>query len=379
MSDCDPTYTVEYYDQGNKLNISSNNLTNIIWGRALDDISKAQVTHSIPSPDCCEELALLEPYRASLVIRRSGVVVWYGVVTDVEYSRTSVSVYASDVLHWLTVRVPKSGYSETVDQSVHFENIWNLAMSGDDPGVTIVTTETGVVQERVYEEDRYRIAWNIIREMLDNGLDVTALGNTVYAGVLENITSPITLTGSDFTGEVIIRKDGGLFANKIYFNAAGDVTGIYPPNGEPLDSVYPLVEEVLSDSELQDAEGAQSSAKARWDFSRVAPRVVQASDALTLNNNLPVDINQFIPAKLITLNISDMCFSERVTYRLGRFDVSVVGSVETITMALQPYGTLESLEDFALLESDFSSIDSLSDVDDALEEFNNSLDNEGLG
>lgn len=347
-SECDPTYEVEYNLRGQGVSVGAQ-ITNIEWSRVIDDISSATITHLISDENCCDELGRLEPWADTVTVRRNGEVVWYGWIQTVRYAWGQVIVEANDALIWSRVRIPRipgnGKYDKTLDQVEHFRNFWEFSTSISPLPISLETFPTGLIERRVYNFQELRITWHIFSEMFETGLDITALGSTIYAGVLNHGPS-IDLTLRDFEGgDVAITKDGRLFANAVWFNAKEDIMGHYPNDlSFAGDGIYPLVEDVISDAQINSEETAQAAAKARVDFSPKVPRIVTTGDALTLTPRAPVELRQLIPGAIINLDSTGLCYSQVESYRIGRVNVSLTGSRESVSITLLPVGTLAQLQ-----------------------------------
>lgn len=342
MSECEPSYTIRYYG-GTRALDQPLNIQGLSYGRRLDDISNSQVDYIVSSDACCQFLTNLEPYRDAYGIYRNGELTWYGWIQTVEYNRGIVSVRAMDGLRWLQKRVVHDDlkYVNT-DQSDIFEGIYHSAMDLSPVALQLDVRKSGTLESRTIDKDQYRLAWNIVREMLDTGLDVTVYGQTIVVGQLGR--RPIEMKLTDAIGNPSLTKDGGLYANRIIANVAGDVVGIYPPGNPQASDNYPLVEEVITDGQIPDVQSAVNIAKSRYDFSKIVPRVVNTQDGITLQPSNNIKLNNLICGQLINLTTTGICYDTRESFRLGTVDVVVSGGVETIKISLQPVGTLGTLD-----------------------------------
>lgn len=344
-TECRPDYQIRYNLRGVE-GAASAPISELQWGRVLDDVSTSQITHVLPTAACCDDLGRLEPWADTVTIERNGEVVWYGWLQNVRYTRNTVTVQAADALQWLKVRIPHASYKATVDQAQHFLNIWNLCMDIAPVNADVNIYSTGVVDKRSYPFTNLSTGWGVVSDMFDSALDVTCLGNQIHAGALA-IANTINLSLADFEGDVAISKSGGLFANSAYLDASGSIVGHYPNN--PLftgDGVYPLVEDVVRDEEVQDQTSANAGAKARVDASRIVPRIVTVGDALVLAEQAPVSVRGLVPSALVNLDSTGLCYAQKEAYRLGRVQANVSAGVEKLAITLIPVGTLSQLQGF---------------------------------
>jgi len=343
MTSCDISYDVRYGIRGSYAAVSEQTIQMIEYGRRLDDISSAKITHILTDPSCCADLGRLEPWSDTVEIRQNGDVVWFGWITAVEYSRSTVIVEAQDALAWSRVRVLNGGYDKKQDSALHFKDIWDSAMSPSPLPVDVITTNTGVVEKRTYSDSYKRISWFLLKELFEGSLDVTVLGNQIYAGPLW-AGEMLHLNAEDFAGDIVLRKAGEYYANQVIVEGARGISGTYPTGTVRGDSIYPLVQDVVYDEAVTSAASAQSLAKSRYEYTQgIVPRVVRAGDALQLRQGA-IDIRKLIPSRYVTLDTSDLCYSSTQQYRLGGVDVTFAGNVETIALSLQPLGTLANLE-----------------------------------
>ena len=109
--------------------------------------------------------------------------------------------------------------------------------------------------------------------------------------------------------------------------------------------IYPLVQDLVYNETLQSNASAEATAKSRYEYSSgIVPRVVRAGDALQLRQGA-VDIRKLIPSCIVNLDVThELCLDEKQQFRLGAVDVTFSGGIETITVALQPLGTIAELE-----------------------------------
>jgi hypothetical protein len=284
----------------------------------------------------------ITPWRDAVNIVRDGRVVWFGTVMDVEESRDEIVINARDPLVWLTRRIVRSSLQFTqtdltdiarriIDDVLSYANPWAPI------GFNVQYQPSGVLSDLLVEADRFpRYAWNVLTEKLASGLDVVTVGKTAYFGSAPPAAT-VRLSTSDFEGDVSIRKDGNIYANKVFVNANDDVRGEYPtaPASTPF-----LVEKIISDAQIQTQEAAENHAKAMWAYSgqQGVPVIVQASDSLTLNPNTQITLPQLVPGAQVLLNADNYCFGRFQAFRLGRVEVDIEANIEKIRISLQPVG-----------------------------------------
>ena len=346
MTECDANYIVRYNIRGRASSIPQNTISILEWGRKLDDISKAKITHILTDKSCCDELGRIEPWSDTVEIIRNGELVWMGWVTAVEYSFSTVTVEVADALIWSRYRWLEIDYEKTQDSAQHFEDLWNLTVGPDSASpipVDLIVSATGVVENRRYKESFRRIVWFNLKELLEGSVDVVALGTQLHVG---SISAPGTLdlNASDFSGDITLRKDGTLYAGQVGVEGARSVRGVYPSVTPSGDGIYPLVQDLVFDEAVASNASAEAQAKSRQEFSSgIVPRIVRAGDALQLRQGA-VEIRKLIPTRIVNIDTSELCVSERQQFRLGSIDVTYTGGIETIGLSLQPIGSLAQVE-----------------------------------
>lgn len=343
--ECAPSYSGVFQLGGTSTVHAADGLRLIEWGRKLDDISRSRMVYVKRdlSDECCRGFRRLTPWRDHLNIVRNGRVVWFGPVMNVEESRNEIVIDAADSLVWMTRRVT------TVDESFVQADLTDIARTlindvtaTADPwsatGVVFSYQPSGVLNDLLVESSRFpRYLWNVLTEKLASGLDMIVVSKTIHVGAAPPAPT-LRFRAQDFQEDLSIRKDGGVYAASVFVNANDDVRAQYPPvtpGGNPF-----LVEQIISDAQIQTTQAATDTAKARWAYAgqQGVPVIVQASDNLTINPNTNVKVNQLIPGANVYLDATEYCFGRIQAFRLGSIAVAVEGNTEKIQIALQPSG-----------------------------------------
>lgn len=343
IDNCVPGYSIRYFNRGGQPMESPDNILDIHWQRKLDDDSIFEITYIISEDDCCSELGTLEPIAHEVGVFRNGTMVWYGWILNVDYKRHEVFLDAFDALGWLKRRKIHSDMEwVSEDLSNIFEDLWDDAMAPSPIRARVITTPSLVRESRAVKTNTNRATWSSVKEMLDTGLDVTAFGQTVLAGVIHT-TTVLELSLSDFEGDVTVSKLGSQYSNQVTVDASESIRATYPDTPPSANDLYPLVEEVIYDPQLQDQVSAENAAKARYEYSRRVPRVIKTNEALVLQPNFDVDINQLIPGMRVIMDTEGLCYSTKQEFRLGQVDVNVAAGIEKISISLQPVGPRDDL------------------------------------
>lgn len=336
---CSYQYDARLVKRGVVLDSQSAQIQRIEWERAVDTISTAQVTFVTAGDNCCGQLGLVDHEDTDLVILSDGIVRWRGPVMRAAYGRGYTRVEAKDMLAWLTMRVIREDRTyDDEDLSDIFVEIWNESVASIDPPVhDLVVQKSGVRETRQVRRQEFRLAWNVVREMLDTGLDVTTFGSRIMVG--QHQQEPIILTMDDIQGDVEIVKDGDAFRNFIYTDAADDITGIYP-DGDPRGSNgYPLVEYVNVDSQIPDVESATRASQSMYDFAARGIRRVRANGGLVLLPSRDLDYRDIIAGRPVTFTANETCYTQTETLRLGSMRVVAEAGVDRVEINLQPLGS----------------------------------------
>jgi hypothetical protein len=347
VSDCDVTYDVAYRIRGQESSVLRRSIAQVEWDRRYDEISECTVEHVITDPDCCVNLNRLEPWADTVSIYEDGELVWSGWITAVEYGFDTVTVTAADALVWSRYRALSESYSATRDSAEHFGALWENAMARSPLPIEVRTYATGVRETREYDiETKRRTLWFLIKDMLESSVDVVVLGNTIHAGQL-SLGSPIDLKRKDFSGDVILRKDGLLYANEVLVEARGGEQATYPTDSPSGYSVYPLVQDIIFDEEIESPAAAAAMARSRWDYSSgIVPRLLVADNTLTLRDDA-VPIQRLIPGTIVNVEELSMCFSEQQQMKLGRVSVQYAQGRRSVAIALEPVGTFAKLDEIS--------------------------------
>lgn len=346
IDNCDQNYSIKFYDAGgNSFDAPTDQIDSLDYHRKLDDESDCNIDFIITTDDCCRTLGTLEPYAHEVEIIRNADQVWYGWLLDIENTRGEVHVNAFDALGWLKRRIARYDRNfQSVDLADIFYQVWHDAMDISPVRARIITTPTGIREDRTVNAADRRFAFNIVKEMLDTGLDATAFGQTILAGIVHS-SKPIELLLAEVSGDVGVTKKGSSYANKLYFNASADVTAEFPAT-TAANAYYPLVEGVVNDSQVQTSESALAALQAKYQvIGTRPPRVITAADSLILQPNSNIKLNDLVPGIRATVDTTGLCYSIQQEFRLGQVDVTVSSRNEQISVSLQPNGPLDDLSD----------------------------------
>lgn len=345
--DCDANYDIKYVIRGSGSSIPQNTISIVEWGRKLDDVSAAKITHILSDASCCDELGRIEPWADRVEIRRNGSLVWMGWVTAVEYSYDTVVVEAKDALIFSRYRWFSADYDKLQDSVFHWRDLWDQTVGSLSPypiPVDVITTNTNVIENRKYSSSYRRIVWFLLKEIMEGSVDVTVMGTQVLVGAL-SVAGVLTLAADDFAGDIVLRKAGEFYAGQVGVEGARGIRGEYPPGLVTGNGFYPLIQDLVFDESIISNASAEAVAKSRYEYTNgIVPRLVRAGDALTLRQGA-LDISLLIPGRLVSVDTEGLCVGGKQEFRLGSVDVSYTGGVESIGISLQPVGSNIRVED----------------------------------
>lgn len=339
-------YGVAFVKNGRRLSTKRAKIEKLKWGRVLDGISGASVDLITAGEDCCGEIGAVDHWNTEMVIfafnaaSSKDEVIWRGPCMVPEFDKGRVSIPALDVLAWLEVRVLEQLFNFVdTDMAKIFIDLATYALTKDAkhiPEYSFVVYDSGVKESRKVDTQTLRYCWAVVQEMLNTGLDITTFGSQILTGTPAFTT--IDLFDTDITGAAPVIKDGKQFANRVLANASRDIVGIYPPGIPEGTNGYPLVETILSDSQLQDIKSAENAAQARWEYSKNGVRRISATGGLTLNPASGIDVKRLLAGQLFNFQATETCYGATETMRLGGLNVEVTQGRQTTTIDLQPVG-----------------------------------------
>src|ERR1051325_64660 len=344
-------------------------VTELQYDRRLDDISQAVVTVSISGDvdePCCECLGSSEPFCHALTIVREGDgVVWYGPIVDIDYGYNTVTIEANDNLVWLTKRVNEIdvtwGYpNTTIELTTMAKTLIEVAMADEDggcvldcvldlgdglPAGTDRSVDFGIRSPTNpnfigFPAFGGPTAYDDLLALTNSGIDVTAINHCILLSGEGLPSVPIgILTDEMILGEVSIRKNGRLAANRVYSRYADDdddteCSSHVPSAPTPCPAVaegdqecYGLLEMVTPDpGEVADLASAQVLAEIYMNASRLVPRTIEFPSGTKLSPDCPWGLNDMIPGQRLDVALSKLCVPIYQAFKLQ--EVSVVDNAE---------------------------------------------------
>lgn len=337
---CAEEYTVGIYDrtgqiqQGELLNVSE-----VSWGRVLDDTSEAQATIPYQGPDCCELLGDTHAWCHDLALFRDGLLVWQGPVTHLQYGRDTTVIQAKDITAWLYKRVVKTLIDFTATGSGAADLVTIAAAlvthgyGQDDPNVLpyLLTVLSGVVGERQYKPNSAYVG-DELQELARTGVDYTAIGHRlILAGEMPIAQLP-ALADEDFAGELQVVEDGRAAATAATVVGKGVLatSGGAGPCG--------LLEVLATEEQILDQPSAQAEADAIVMAGNPTPLYLQVPDGAQLAPEAPVAINDLVPGVIVPVTSSETCRTVAASLRLQKVTATFGAEGEKVGVTLVPIG-----------------------------------------
>lgn len=340
---CPDTYSVAFYsnDGGTPLG-DALELSEVRWGRVLDDTSTASATVPIVSAECCEALASARTWCNDVGIFRDEQLVWQGPATRLNHGRDDSIVEAMDVTAWLfraeirtDMDFTASG-SGPADLAVIADAIVRDALTGIgvDPDIIpyLQVGMSGVVGERVYEALQ-SYAGEELRELARTGIDFTALGHRLIIGGETPFGRLPQLQDEDFIGELRVVEDGGGAISRAIVHGQG-VTATAGGVGD-----CGKLTRIVKEDSIQDMASAQAEAEALVRAGTPAPLVLDVPDGVQLSPECPIGIMDLVPGVVIPVASTATCRKVNADLRLLKLEVEYTQSGgEVVKVSLAPTG-----------------------------------------
>lgn len=353
---------------------SMTRLTDVTWGRTINDVSEAQITvlKGNVSPDCCEALGKVEPWVHELTVYRDAQLVWQGPVIATNAKRESITITGRDVFSWFDKLVNRKVVryvggtpdaegkrAGTITYIAHNHIRLNLqdtplSTPADYPSILpyIVRRDTGLPTINVEKDGSSNTAvWaeylgNILREWTKRGLTFTTVGRSlVLRGRPTNATRAIArLTLDDFSGEIEVIKDGsnaatyGWASNQDQQNIS---TGTVVGTGRTgtaygrLDVLVNVQDEGTTVSDLRQA--AREAVAGRYPV----PLTITVPDGSGLTATAPVMIEQLVPGERIDVLADAFCTPIVQGFMLSDVDVTWQQGSEKVAISLIPLAEVD--------------------------------------
>lgn len=325
------------------------------WQRTRDDISQAHVVVSAHA-DCCEQLGSVSSGFNELHVYRSGVSVWQGIVTRVEYERDKVTVFAEDMLWVAKNTVLDVGYNKaypniakggwvmnwllTTQTYSKYGDPWKMAshvhwqQGSDDPSTSAAVKAWSMTTW----EDFDKFAE-------DRGMDYTVAGRDIYFWDthLKWRTLDEDLVSEYLLGDMAVVEYGNEMATRVIVtNGNGYASQAVAPAWAITKYGYiDHVESSFNEAAANEAptneekKAWQEQAQSNLDHAFPAPVRIRVSENSELSPDAPYDINDLIAGSWVRVVVDDLCRTLDQWHKLDSVDVHEEGGKEVITISTQ--------------------------------------------
>lgn len=332
-------------------------LVQVTWGRLRDDVSSGSV--QMASPECLEDVSIIEPGRHELVLYRGEERVWEGPVSLVRYERERVTIEAKDVMFYVQRLISRQGLSNkypNVDTVVN--RAWTLLsdelprIEALDPPANVlpwVTTYHHVDDART---SKVTIPYQMtVFEDIDDlaaksGIDYTVIGRSIVIHDTHVMLGQTpTMTEADIDGDVIVTAYGNELATFAVVTGKDGQYGWAAVDGVGKDGVHDYygIWEILDDA-YDEEEGTDEptqtelNSQARRNLSgrMPTPVTVRIPDGSSLAPTSAVTTNLLVPGVLVPLvaTLTGRRFSQM--QKLDKVDVTEDSTGEQIKVTLSP-------------------------------------------
>jgi hypothetical protein len=355
------------YDRGGAQRLSRlGPFTSVEWSRERDAISEAIVTVVEPSGSCCDAIQNIHVGRHELVIFRDGVRVWEGPITLLTHTRTTVTIRANDICHYLSRTIMRRAYdnryakknSKVALVTTRMTNILLTELARKEaldppinvlPYLTVRTNSKGAKTSR-YTKKYQKNVWEEMDSLAWRaGLDYVAVGRRL---ILNDVHVPLgktpVLSQKDFLDELVVSSYGMELATRSavtdgdgHWAAVGGVDpfygevellhSLYDVSVRPADPAKPTKKELAALAKSMTSQ-AQRNMSGRYP----TPVVVRIPDNSSLDPNTALTIDDLVPGVRVPLRVDLACLRLEQEQKLDKVTVKQDKNGESITITLSP-------------------------------------------
>lgn len=314
-------------------------LTEVAWGRALDDTAGATAT-IVPTGACCEWIGDIRSWRHRLVIWRGGHPVFDGPLVLIEWESGQVQLTALDCSAWLERRVPHQdlNFIDT-DLATIARELIEDAFSVQNPGVEVEIVERAKIEgDRSYELDTGQ-TWDHLRDLSDTGLDWTVVGSKILL-MGESFCQVVgSLDDSDFTEGLRVIEDGAALATRwiVFGDEDLDIKG----TAGGTDPYYGLLEITEDQDSILDTGSANAAALAQVRASNPAPVFIDTGQG-ALAPTASIDVNTLVPGYCLGISTNITCREVIATQKIGEVRVTENAQGEQVRVFCLPPGDIDA-------------------------------------
>lgn len=362
--DCVQNHRVYIYDRGGVTRIGElKNLNRVKWGRVRDDISEAEV--DISGAYCAGNavtLDMLEPGRHEFVVFRGDERAWEGPITRALYTRTGISFFAKDVLHYAYRTAMQGAYSSAYP-NVEFATsrakrilIAELGRAWETltPPINVLPylvehhTSTDAQTSRVTVPMQSTVFEHIDDIAAKGGMDYTTVGRAIH---LWDTDKPLgyapRVTDGDFLGDIYVTAYGMELGTRAIATDGqghwGEAGGIDPYYGawERLATAY---DEETDDGPPPTEAVLRSQAQRNLSGRNPTPIQVRIPDGSSLNPKGVLGVEHLVPGTYIPMTSSLTARKISQMQKLNKVDFTESAEGEQITVTMFPASAADDAE-----------------------------------
>lgn len=339
---CPDTYTAALFDNRGEAPLGAAlEVSEVKWGRLLDDTSTAEVTIPIKDTACCEALGDARTWCNDLGLYRDGDLVWQGPINGLDHGTDDTKISAVDVTGWLSGTEVFAAFDTTtatgtgpLDLALIAQKLITEGFTEFDPNVLpfLAVTLTGIPGERKYDAKQTYVG-DEVRELARTGLDFTALGRRIIIGPEAAFARLAQLQDDDFLGELRVREDGSGYISEAIVIGTG-VTATAGGVG-----TCGKRTRIVKEESIEDMASAQAEADSLVRAGTPAPLILDVPDGVQLSPECPVTIADLVPGVVIPVASISTCRTVFTDMRLLKVDVSYTADDgESVKVTLAPLG-----------------------------------------
>lgn len=336
---CTDTQVDLNYRCGSPNVLRTEDVSDVSYGRILNDASAAQVTIAV-SGDCCEAIGDVRTWCHEVAIYRCSTLQWSGPITKLTYTPSALIVDATDIVGWLDALPLLVGVDLTglVDVTEIARQLIVANLDANGAGCMIMDVRpSGITLEDYFLDGLNDLGTTetvgaALRDLSSQfGLNFTAIGRRlVLFGGATPLSHLGTLTDEDFIGELAVVEDGADATTMAV------VTGGFDPQIASVEGVCGVVGRVVHlDSPDAEEEDALALAQRIVAGGYPTPLRVEVGAGAALSPEAPVCLEQMVPGVNIRVLSNETCRVAAADLRLTALAVQVGANSEAVQVTLE--------------------------------------------
>lgn len=341
------------------------NITQLSWGRKLNDFSEASITIGLNGLDaeCCNCINTINPWEHEMAIYRDGVEVWVGPIVnlpEIDLAKATAQIQARDFSAWYDYRWVEIFGNDKEFEEVDIVEVYEwLLLHGYNKGpwnMQFYTTgPIGLPFDRTYIAADLGTRWggsfpniaNELRDLAGGGVDFTVVRRVFLYGDLDTTTQPgarfdekswsvlpkLAVIGTGMSTETGV---GG--GNGGYGGYDDDQLWIERPDDE-YRAKYGVLQKFYPAPELEDIDTRtlpNAVAQRAYELRKMKREPFTYIKGGTFSANAPVTFDQLIPGRVFHVALTQTCRTVQADYRLYSIQIDYNGETETISPELTP-------------------------------------------